>query len=128
MILEYRKLEPNENIVIGADPSEGGDYSAFVAIITKKYSDVVLVGRSKQESSQLSYTIERVGQFIYKDKQDYSQPLLLRGIQEQQPFMFSRQLNYQSFTECQHLSLKTTTKKRVISSVGVPTQPQDLRC
>lgn len=63
MIWQYRLLEPEETIVIGADPAEGGDYSSFVAI-SRKYSDVVLVGKSKEESSQLGHTLNHVGKFI----------------------------------------------------------------
>jgi hypothetical protein len=63
MISLFRPLESGEQIVIGADPAEGGDNSVFVAI-SKVYTDVVMVGVSKEESSQLGYTLNHVGKFI----------------------------------------------------------------
>lgn len=65
MIYLYRQPEQNEQLVIGADPSEGRDYSAFV-VISKKYADVVMLGRSKTESPQLGYELNHVGQYLKK--------------------------------------------------------------
>jgi len=63
MIYLYRQPELHEQIVIGSDPAEGGDYSTFVAI-SKKYADVVMVGQSKEESTQLGVTLNAVGLWI----------------------------------------------------------------
>ena len=45
MIYQYRELQSGEQIVIGADPAEGHDYSTFVAL-SRKYADVVMIGKS----------------------------------------------------------------------------------
>jgi hypothetical protein len=65
MIYQYRKLEENEQIVIGSDPAEGNDYCTFTAISKYKH-DVVMVGRSQQESSQLGHELNHVGLWIKK--------------------------------------------------------------
>lgn len=61
----FRQPEAGEQIVIGADPAEGGDNSAFVAY-SKKLSDVVMIGKSKEESSQLGHTLNHIGRWIMK--------------------------------------------------------------
>ena len=63
MIYLYRQPKQSEQFVIGADPSEGGDYSAFVAI-SKFSADVVMAGRSKEESPQLGHTLNAVGKWF----------------------------------------------------------------
>jgi hypothetical protein len=63
MIKLYRQPEGGEQIVIGADPAEGGDNSTFVAI-SKKYADVVMVGVSKEESPQLGASLNHVGKWF----------------------------------------------------------------
>lgn len=65
MISQFRKPESGEFFVIGADPSEGGDYSTFV-VISKKLGDVVMVGQSKEESSQLGHSLNQVGHWFNK--------------------------------------------------------------
>ena len=63
MIKIYRKPEPGERFVIGADPAEGGDYSSFV-VVSRKYSEVVISSKSKEESSQLGYTLNGVANWL----------------------------------------------------------------
>lgn len=65
MIYYYRKPEPNEFIVIGADPAEGNDNSTFVAL-SKHKSDVIMIGKSKEESTQLGHALNHVGKWIHK--------------------------------------------------------------
>lgn len=65
MIYQHREFEPNEFIVLGADPAEGHDYSTFVAI-SKKYADVVMISQSKEESSQLGHSLNHIGRWIHK--------------------------------------------------------------
>lgn len=65
MISLYRQPEYGEQIVIGADPAEGGDNSTFVAI-SKKTADVVMIGKSKEESSQLGHSLNHVGKWFQK--------------------------------------------------------------
>lgn len=65
MIYLYRQPEQDEFLVIGADPAEGGDPSAFV-VLSKVTSDVVMVGRSKEESSQMGHTLNHVGKWLEK--------------------------------------------------------------
>ena len=63
MIYLYRQPEPGEFCVIGADPAEGGDNSAF-AVLSKKNSDLIMLGKSQEESSQLGYTLNSVGKWL----------------------------------------------------------------
>src|SRR3990172_5234945 len=65
MIYLYREPQEGEFIVIGADPAEGGDNSTFVAL-SKNRSDIVMIGQSKEESSQLGHTLNHVGRWIEK--------------------------------------------------------------
>jgi len=65
MISLFREPKQGEFIVIGADPAEGGDNSAFVAI-SKHSADVVMSGCSKEESPQLGYTLNYIGKWIKK--------------------------------------------------------------
>lgn len=65
MIFQYRHPEFNEELVIGADPSEGNDNSTFV-VISKKYADVILISKSKEESPQLGYALGAIGNFYKK--------------------------------------------------------------
>lgn len=73
MISLYRNAEQNEQLILAGDPAEGHDYSAFV-VVSKKYADVVMIGRSKEESSQLGYTLNHIG--LYFKKQTNNHPLL----------------------------------------------------
>jgi len=65
MIYLFRQPEQGENLLIAADPSEGGDFSAFV-VLSKKFADVVMFGRSKEESSQLGHSLNHVGNYFKK--------------------------------------------------------------
>lgn len=65
MITLYRHPEANEFFCIGADPAEGGDNSTFIAI-SKKHADVIMVGQSKEESSQLGHELNHVGRWFEK--------------------------------------------------------------
>lgn len=65
MITLFREPEPNEHIVIAGDPAEGGDNSTFVAV-SKQYADVIMVGKSKEESSQLGHTLNHIGLWFHK--------------------------------------------------------------
>ena len=65
MIYLFRNPEPDEFIVIGADPAEGHDNSVFVAI-SKSKGDVVMLSQSKEESSQLGHTLNHTGKWINK--------------------------------------------------------------
>jgi hypothetical protein len=68
MIHLFRQPEPKEYCVIGADPAEGGDNSSFV-VLSKVYADVLMIGKSKEESSQLGYSLNKVGEYL-KSKTD----------------------------------------------------------
>jgi len=70
MIYLFRKPEQGELIVIGADPSEGGDYSAWVAL-SKKYIDVVMASQSKEESSQLGHSLNHISKWFKKETDFY---------------------------------------------------------
>jgi len=70
MICLFRQPEEGEQIVIGADPAEGNDYSAFVAL-SKKNADVVMAGQSKEESSQLGHALDHVGKWFFKKTNIY---------------------------------------------------------
>lgn len=65
MIYSYRTPTYNEQILIGADPAEGNDYSTFVAI-SKRTADVIMIGKAKQESPLLGYTLNHVGLYFKK--------------------------------------------------------------
>lgn len=65
MIRLFRQPDPNEFVVIGADPAEGGDYCAFV-VLSKQTAEVLMSGQSKEESSQLGYELNHVGLWIQK--------------------------------------------------------------
>lgn len=70
MIYLYREPKENEFCVIGADPAEGGDYSSFV-VMSKYYKDVILVGKSKEESSLLGHKLNHIGRWINKKTNIY---------------------------------------------------------
>lgn len=63
MIYLFRQPDPWEQVVIGADPAEGGDNSTFVAL-SKKRADVIMVGKSKEESPQLGHTLNHIGNWV----------------------------------------------------------------
>lgn len=63
MIYLYRQPEAGEFTVIGADPAEGNDNTAFV-VISKKYADILMVGVSKEESPQLGYSLNHIGRYL----------------------------------------------------------------
>lgn len=65
MINLYRQPQPQEFFVIGADPAEGGDNSAYV-VLSKKTAEVVIVGQSKEESSQLGHELNHVARWLEK--------------------------------------------------------------
>lgn len=65
MIQQFRHPDHQEDIVIGADPAEGNDYCAWVAL-SKKKADVVFIGRSKSESSQLGHELNHMGRWFHK--------------------------------------------------------------
>ena len=65
MIYQHRHPDHQEDIVIGADPAEGNDWSAWVAI-SKQRADVVMIGRSKCESSQLGHELNHIGRWFHK--------------------------------------------------------------
>lgn len=56
--------------MIAGDPAEGGDNSTFVAI-SKNKSDVVMISVSKEESSQLGYTLSHIGKWFEKQTGNY---------------------------------------------------------
>lgn len=66
MIYLYRQPLTDEQFVIAGDPAEGGDNSTFI-VLSKFKADVVMVGQSKEESSQLGHTLNRVGSW-FKNK------------------------------------------------------------
>ena len=70
MIYTYRIPEPGEGILIGADPAEGNDFSTFIAL-SQKHADVIMVGRSKEESSQLGHELNHVGRYFQKITNQY---------------------------------------------------------
>lgn len=62
----YRDPEPNEVIVIAADPADGGsDYCAAVAK-SKKHADSLMTFKARTESSQFGYELFKMATFIYK--------------------------------------------------------------
>lgn len=61
---QYRELEPNEQICVFADPAEGRDFCAAVAV-SKKYADFPFVYNQRVESSQFGYDLNKVAKFIY---------------------------------------------------------------
>lgn len=92
MIWHYRQPEQGETIVIGADPAEGHDYSAFVAL-SKKYADVVMCGKSKEESSQLGYSLNHIGLYLKKHTNVYPTIAVERNVGSATLFVL-KQLNY----------------------------------
>lgn len=59
----YRELVPNEHFCIFADPAEGTDYCAAVAI-SKKRCDTPVVYNCKTESSQFGYDLYGMARYI----------------------------------------------------------------
>lgn len=70
MIYQFRQPKENEQFVIAADPAEGGDNSTFV-VLSKFSADVVMIGKSKEESSQLGHTLNHVGKWFYSKTRVY---------------------------------------------------------
>jgi len=70
MIYLYRQPKENEQFVVSGDPAEGGDNSTFVAL-SKFNAEVVMVGQSKEESSQLGHTLNQVGRWLHKKTGSY---------------------------------------------------------
>lgn len=60
----YRELKANETFVIGADPSEGGDFCAAVAK-SKAIFDSPFVFHEKIDSTQFGVELYKMGKFIY---------------------------------------------------------------
>ena len=66
MLRVYRQLEPNENIIVGGDPADGGnDYCAAQVLSTKHY-DVPLVFQARMESQQFGHELLKLAKFISK--------------------------------------------------------------
>lgn len=65
MIYLFRQPKQHEQFVIAGDPAEGGDNSTFIAL-SKHNAEVVMVGKSKEESSQLGHTLNHVGRWFEK--------------------------------------------------------------
>ena len=62
----YRNLEPGEKIVIGGDPSEGGnDYSAAQAY-SMKHRDFPLVMHGRMEATQFGHELYKMAIYIKK--------------------------------------------------------------
>jgi hypothetical protein len=70
MIFLYRQPKPNEQFVIGSDPSEGGDNSTVIAL-SKQNAEVVLISKSKEESSQLGYSLNHIGKWFFNKTSIY---------------------------------------------------------
>lgn len=59
----FRELEPGEHILFFADPAEGGDYCAMVAV-SKKYADTPITFNQRMESSQFGYELEKMAKYV----------------------------------------------------------------
>jgi hypothetical protein len=92
MIYKFRIPEQNEDIVIAGDPAEGHDYSAFI-VLSKKYADVLMLGRSKEESSQLGYTLNHMGLYIKKHTNNFPTIAVERNVGSATLYVL-KQLNY----------------------------------
>lgn len=60
----YRELKHNETFVIGADPSEGGDFCAAVAKSKSSY-DSPMVYHAQIDSTQFGVELHKMGKYIY---------------------------------------------------------------
>lgn len=92
MIYLFRQPEAGEPFVIGADPAEGGDNSTFV-VISKKLADVVMIGKSKEESSQLGHTLNHVGKWFQKQTGIYPTIAVERNVGAAAIYVL-KELNY----------------------------------
>lgn len=70
MYKQFRKLDNDEILVIGADPSEGGDPCAAIAV-SRKYIDVPVVFSVQMESSQFGYELDKLGRYIKQQTDQY---------------------------------------------------------
>lgn len=61
----YRDLEPDEQLVVFADPADGQDFCAAV-VCSKKHYDMPIIFSSKIESSQFGYELYYLCNWIYK--------------------------------------------------------------
>ena len=59
----YRELVPNEHIVLFADPAEGIDYCAAVAV-SKRFLDTPIVYCDRTESSQFGHDLHNMAKYI----------------------------------------------------------------
>ena len=75
----YRELKTNETFVIGADPSEGGDFCAAVAK-SKKIFDSPFVFHGKIDSSTFGTELWKMGKFIYLKTGIYPYILVERNV------------------------------------------------
>lgn len=60
----YRDLEPNEQLVIFADPADGQDFCAAI-VCSKKHYDMPIVFSAKIESPQFGYELYYMCNWIY---------------------------------------------------------------
>lgn len=129
MIFQYRQPELEEQIVIAGDPAEGHDYSAFVCL-SKKYADVLMFGKSKEESSQLGYTLNHIGLYFKKHTNNFPSIAVERNVGSATLYVL-KQLNYQNlFKMPSSFTIQTPREQEqygwVTSSASRPKMLDDL--
>jgi hypothetical protein len=92
MIYLFREPGEGEQVIIGCDPAEGGDNSAWVAL-SKKHDDVVMASQSKEESSQLGYSLNHIGKWLHKKTGIYPCIAVERNV-GQATLAILKELNY----------------------------------
>jgi phage terminase large subunit len=107
MIWQFRHPDPLEDIVIGADPAEGNDYCAWVAL-SKKHADVVMVGRNKTESSQLGHELNHVGRWFHRQTTLFPNIAPERNVGSATIYVL-KELNYPNIYRAINSFTKTTT-------------------
>ena len=126
MIWQYRHPDPLEDIVIGADPAEGNDYCAWVAL-SKKRADVIMVGRAKTESSQLGHELNHVGRWMHKQTTLFPSIAVERNVGSASIYVL-KQLNYPNIYRS--ITSFTTTQESSTDQYGwstnVATRPKML--
>lgn len=70
MIKLFREPQPGELVVIGADPSEGGDYCA-AQVLSKKQADQLLTFHAKIDSAQFGHELNKIGKYIHMKTGEY---------------------------------------------------------
>jgi len=70
MFRQFRKLKEDEELLIGADPSEGGDPCAAICL-SRNYVDVPIVFTMNTESSQFGYELDKLGRYIWQQTHVY---------------------------------------------------------